>query len=104
MEKPTTNLSPLELILAERRRQSEKWGEQNHDLMTWNAILTEEVGEFAEACLHDKFGGHAADKVEEECVHVAAVALQILEFIARSCRPVEVRDERGAVALHAERN
>ena len=31
-------------IRAERARQEEKWGEQNHDFPTWNVILMEEVG------------------------------------------------------------
>ena len=72
-------------ILAERARQNAKWGEQNHDIYIWMAILVEEVGELAEAILHTSMvspeGG--MDKVREETIHVAAVALQIIEFIDR---------------------
>ena len=70
-------------VLAERERQNKKWGEQNHDPITWSAILTEECGEFAQAALHDRFGGHAAAGLREEAIHCAAVAIQIIECIDR---------------------
>lgn len=42
-------LISTEKVLAEvgqeRERQQEKWGEQNHDIALWAAILGEEVGE-----------------------------------------------------------
>jgi hypothetical protein len=38
-------------ISAERRRQDEKWGPQRHEWPVWSAILTEETGEVAQACL-----------------------------------------------------
>ena len=69
--------------LRERARQHEKWGEQNHDMMTWLAILHEETGELAEACLHQKFGGPEATNVYREAVQVAAVGLQIVEHLLR---------------------
>lgn len=71
-------------VLEERRRQNTKWGEQNHDPITWSAILTEECGEFAEAALHHRFGGPAADGLRNEAVQCAAVALQIVECIDRN--------------------
>lgn len=74
----------LASALMERARQNEKWGEQNHDLPTWSAILTEENGELAEAILHHKFGGPAASGVRMEAVQCAAVALQIVEFLDRT--------------------
>lgn len=70
-------------ILAERQRQDEKWGEQNHSPFAWTTILVEEVGEFAQAALHYKFGGPAAINLRAEMIHVAAVALQIIECIDR---------------------
>lgn len=70
-------------ILAERKRQNDKWGEQNHEPIIWSAILTEECGEFAEAALHNKFGGHAANGLREEAIQCAAVALQIIEYLDR---------------------
>lgn len=73
----------LNLIRAERERQNKKWGEQNHDDYRWLAILTEEVGELAQAILHDEFGGSHAGTAKEELVHVAAVAVQWLECMER---------------------
>jgi len=73
----------LEAILAERRRQDEKWGEQNHDPFTYAAVLMEEVGEFAQAALQARFGGPAAERLRDEAVHTAAVALAIVECLDR---------------------
>ena len=73
----------LNQIRAERERQNKKWGEQNHDDYRWLAILTEEVGELAQAILHDEFGGSHAGTAKTELVHVAAVAVQWLECMER---------------------
>lgn len=70
-------------VMKERSRQFAKWGEQNHDLPTWMAILGEEFGELCQAVLHDQFGGHAAGTHRAEAVQVAAVAIQIIEYIDR---------------------
>lgn len=70
-------------VFIERFQQNAKWGEQNHDPITWSAILTEECGEFAEAALHHRFGGPAAGGLRNEAVQCAAVALQIIEYIDR---------------------
>lgn len=83
--------SALASVLDERRKQDAKWGEQNHDPITWSAILTEECGEFAEAAFHDKFGGHAAAGLRNEAVQVSAVALQIVECLDR-LRPDDFKD------------
>lgn len=76
-------LGAFRLIMAERSRQNDKWGEQNHDAFTWLAILSEEVGELAQAALHDQFGGSHAGTLETELVQVAAVAVQWLECLRR---------------------
>lgn len=70
-------------VIAERLRQDEKWGEQNHDPFIYLTILIEEVGELAQAVLHGRFGGPAANKLRDEAVHVAAVALAIVECLDR---------------------
>jgi NTP pyrophosphatase (non-canonical NTP hydrolase) len=74
-------------ILAERKRQDEKWGEQNHDAITYLAILIEECGELAQAALHYKFGGPEALGVRNEAVQVAAVALAIVQCLDRNEYP-----------------
>lgn len=76
-------------VLHERRRQHSKWGEQNHDDGTWALILQEEVGEWGEACLDQKFSSTSDERALEEIIQVAAVAVQIAEIIyRRRGRPV----------------
>lgn len=77
------NNEALTLVIKERERQNEKWGEQNHDPFTYLGVLMEEVGEFSQAALHKRFGGPKAETMREEAVHVAAVALAIVECIDR---------------------
>lgn len=69
----------LDKIREEREEQQAKWGIQYHDDFRWLAILTEEVGELAEAILHDEFGGKATGMSEKELIHVVAVGVQWLE-------------------------
>lgn len=73
--------SAIEIVREERRRQFEKWGKQDHTLFVWMNILMEEVGEAAQASLHEIFGGKAKGTFGIEIVHVAAVAVQIIEWI-----------------------
>lgn len=76
----------LQNILEERERQEAKWGEQNHDPYTYLTILMEEVGEYAQACLQTQFGGKhgGLDRMREEAIQTAAVALAIVECLDRS--------------------
>lgn len=71
----------VDLIWEERKRQIEKWGEQFHTNPVWMSILMEEVGEACQAILHDMFGGSHAGTWKTEMIHVAAVAIQILEHL-----------------------
>ena len=70
-------------INAERQRQINVWGEQNHNNYKYLAILVEEVGELAQSILHDEFGGHASGTAKNELIQVAAVAVQWLERMER---------------------
>jgi NTP pyrophosphatase (non-canonical NTP hydrolase) len=74
-------------VLAERRRQDVKWGEQNNDPFTFLVVLMEEVGELSEAALHTRFGGPKAAGLRTEALHTAAVALAIVECLDRGARP-----------------
>ena len=67
-------------ISKERDRQNEKWGgvQQLPDY-TYLAIATEELGEAAQAMLHDEFGGDHAGTLRTELVQLAAVVVQWLE-------------------------
>jgi NTP pyrophosphatase (non-canonical NTP hydrolase) len=78
------NEQALADVRTERQRQDAKWGTQNHDPITYLAILTEEVDELAQAALHLRFGGPAALGVREEAVQVCAVALAIIECLDRN--------------------
>ena len=71
--------------LAERRRQEALWGRQDHDPFVYVTILTEEVGEVAEAAHDTFFGGKAGgvEAIRKEAVQVAAVALAMVESLDR---------------------
>ena len=62
------------MVIMERIRQDEKWGEQNHDAPFWLSILGEEFGEVCRAVCEGK-----TDEYVTELVHVAAVAVQMIE-------------------------
>ncbi len=78
-----------ESILAEREKQDDKWGEQNHNPYIYLAILVEEIGELAQSILHTQFGGDMGnDKgglyhLRKEAIHTAAVAMAIVECLDR---------------------
>jgi NTP pyrophosphatase (non-canonical NTP hydrolase) len=72
-------------ILAERRRQDKKWGEQNHRPEWWMQILMEEVGEAAQALLNAQFNPNGTYEVyRKEMIQVAAVALAAIESFDRN--------------------
>lgn len=86
-------MSVLDEIQQERQRQDAKWGEQNHDPVTWLAILTEEVGEVAEQSLKaaseatnglDVLASHHRSLYRQEMMQVAAVAIAALESFDRN--------------------
>lgn len=77
------SLHALAEVQRERIRQDEKWGEQNHNDYRWLAIATEELGEAAQAMLHDEFGGDHAGTLREELVQTAAVIFAWIECIDR---------------------
>ncbi len=72
----------ITLVLAEMDRQDKKWGPQRKQHpFKWAAILTEEVGEVAQAALdQDRKGSYDLDHDEVliEAVQVSAVAAQLV--------------------------
>ena len=66
----------IQEILLERRRQDQKWGEQNHTTFKWLAILGEEFGEACTAALE-------YSNLREELIQVAAVAVVFIECLDR---------------------
>lgn len=71
--------NPVEQILAERVRQDEKWGEQNHNPFVWLSILIEEVGEVGKALIERDGKGYY-----EEVMQVGAVALSMMQSHLRN--------------------
>ena len=69
----------IKLILEERQRQDLKWGEQNHNIYKWLAILGEEIGEVNKAALEDNY-----DEVIDELVQIGAVAIAMIESLERN--------------------
>ncbi len=90
-------------VIAEMIRQDEKWGaDRDQHPFTWQVILSEEVGEFSQAILHDEFGGHKSGTAREEMVQIAAVALQIIEYYDRCCEyAAESEQAQPALAMSA---
>lgn len=76
-------------VLDERARQEAKWGQQNHDLPRYFAILSEEVGEVAKAIVEHEWPGDDLRRglflleVRRELVQTAAVAVAMVERIDR---------------------
>ena len=80
------DMKGIKLVVAERERQIDLWGDQsgNHPF-EWMAILGEEYGELCEAvnetCFqnpkHPERGGKP--NIVKEAVHVASVAIAIAE-------------------------
>jgi NTP pyrophosphatase (non-canonical NTP hydrolase) len=94
---PDTRMRSLCAVLEERDRQDAKWGQQDHDILTWIPILGEEYGELCEAALalqrpelHRPDGKHEASvhelraRVRHELVQVTAVGLAAIEAMDRS--------------------
>lgn len=75
---PKNQFAILREILAERRRQDQKFGKQHHAAERWFVILGEEVGEVAREVYEQNL--HA---LREELIQCAAVCLAWLEDIDR---------------------
>ena len=69
----------IEFFLNERIKQDSKWGEQNHDIFKWLAILGEEVGEINKAALENKY-----DEIINELIQTGAVVIAMIESLERN--------------------
>lgn len=88
--KDTSQGCAIDMVLAERKRQDEKWGDQsgNHPF-EWMSILGEEYGELCEAVNETCFanaqkkdrGGRL--RMLKEAIQVAAVAVAYAEALLR---------------------
>ena len=71
------------LVAHERESQNMKWGVQSMHAPMWLAVLTEEVGELAQAIVEKECGRYSGglDQIKKELTQVAAVAVQWLEAL-----------------------
>ena len=68
----------LEAILAERERQDQLWGEQNHDDSWWNILTVEKNGHIAEEVF-----GNSDTKLFIELVQTCATYFAWAEAVQR---------------------
>jgi hypothetical protein len=77
----------FEKIVEERTRQTERWGEDEHSPLCWTAILNKQLGAYADAALKyehaDNPGYNEGAPLYRQAVHIAAVAIAILEQMER---------------------
>lgn len=69
-------------ILNERTLQDAKFGPvcgRDYGAYTWMAVLSEEVGEVAQAILKRGYEGGESNSIREELIQVAAVAVAMIE-------------------------
>jgi hypothetical protein len=92
-QRADTTEKVLVLIAAERVKQFNKWGEQNHSPALWYAILGEEFGEVgkeiceaeAEFSRGDDYSGRGhLLRLKTELVHLLAVGTAMLESLERN--------------------
>lgn len=82
----------MHAISLEMERQNDLWGQQNHEDLTWLAIMGEEFGETAEQCIPRGVGGCVdEDHLERELTQTVAVGMQWL--MARNRRRMRVAGE-----------
>jgi len=76
----------LKQIREERERQDSKWGEQNHGMAYWLAIIMEELGEASECVVKIDLGegGKSWQEFREEMIQVAAVCVSAIECFDRN--------------------
>lgn len=77
-------------VIRERKRQDDKWGEQNHDPIVWQGILGEEFGELCQAINETHFDNGPEERkkggyvnMRTEAIQVAAVAVSFIEYLDR---------------------
>jgi len=79
----------IDLIIAERQMQDEKFGEQLHTPPEWVMIIGEELGEVAKAALENHFNGKPLHDYRMELVQLAAVCVNALESYYKNKRVIK---------------
>ena len=73
----------LKEVVKERKRQDNKWGEQNHHPFKWLAIIAEEFGEASKAVLESRMIS-SDNSYREELIETAASCIAAVESLDRS--------------------
>lgn len=85
-ELPKSQEKIINMVLEERKRQDEKWGEQNHNAYAWASIIGEEYGETCQAI--NEFGFNPTPETEQEiyteAIQTMASCMAMLECIERN--------------------
>lgn len=76
----TFNTKVMPLIYWENARQIQRWGTQDHDPYCWFTILSEEVGELAQAILQSECEGIPHQQIVKEAIQTATLAIKIAEM------------------------
>lgn len=73
-------------VIAERKRQDEKWGEQNHFAERWATIIGEEYGEMCKAINEFSFNPtpETAQDIYTEAIQTMASCMAMLECMERA--------------------
>lgn len=79
-------------VLMERKRQDEKWGEQNHNAYVWASIIGEEYGEMCKAI--NEFGFNPMPETEQE------IYSEAIQTIASCMAMIECMERTGVVIPH----
>lgn len=90
MSKPKDTLDSIGLVLkevvAERLRQEQKWGPQNHRQVVWLSILAEEFGEAAKEVNEFHFMRKGSADLRTELIQTIAVGVAMVESLDRNGR------------------
>ena len=75
----------IKRVTDERKRQDEKWGEQNHHPLMWFSIIGEEYGEMCHAFNEYSFSEkpELLEEMQKEAIQVAACCMAMIECLER---------------------
>ncbi len=75
-------INAIKLIQDESDRQLAKWGTQTHTAFEWLGYTAEELGSLSKAISEHEYRGGSRQRVIDEAVQVATLAIKIAEMYA----------------------
>ena len=70
----------IKAIVDEHSRQLAEWGIQTHSAFEWLTYTTKELGSLAKAIGEHEYRGGSKERVVDEAIQVATLALKIAEM------------------------